>query len=284
MPAPAPGLARLPRHRASVTATLWGDGFAHDTLQDLWAVRDWSLCCPDEYIFMFPRLIPRTGELPPVLRDHLTNGVAARAWRLSRLDDHDAPVPLRSRLPVAGDGAEHHRDWFADDGALTCLLRRMGLLHTAPGRVQGERRLLATLDLLLADIQAARRPPWDETNEVLLAFGAGIHPGYLWPEATAQPARGLVAGWLGHLDRGRSALMPMAVAEYLLDAFAPDASPDPGMAVIADHVTEIALLRKAARRRAAGHDPEVRLHSGALPPRTTSPGGVGTGYPLGARA
>ena len=167
---------------------------------------------------------------------------------------------------------------------MTCLLRRLGLLHTAPGRVQGERRLLGALDLLLADVQAGRRPAWDEASEVLLAFGAGIHPGYLWPEATACPARGLAAGWLGHLDRGRSALMPSAVAEYLLDAFGPGASPDHGMAAISGDSADVALLLRAARRRLAGQNPSVRLPSGAVPAMDVFPGRAGPVQALEGRA
>lgn len=267
---------------AAAASTPWGDGFAHDTLRDLWTVRDWSLVSPDEYVFLFPRLIPSGGKLPPVLLDHLADCVAARAWRLSRFDGRAAPVPLRSRLPE--HGADRHRGWFADAGALTCLLRRLGLLHTAPGRVQGERRLLAALDLVLADVQAGRRPAWDGTSEVFLAFGAGIHPGYLWPEATANPCRGLAAGWLGHLDRGRSALMPMAVAEYLLDALALEASFDPEMVAVAGDPGDVAILRRAARRRAAGHDSAVRLSSGSVPPGPMGAGRIGASPALGIRA
>ena len=278
MAMPAHGAARL-RQRA---ATLWGDGFVDDTLQVLWAVRDWSLCTPDEYVLLFPRLIPQDGKFPAVLRAQLESCVAARAWQLSRLVGGDGLPPIRSRLPE--HGAAYHRDWFVDDDALTCWLRSLGLLHTAPERVQAERRVLASLDLVLFDIQAGRRPAWDEGSEILLAFGAGIHPGYLWPEATVSPARGITAGWLGHLDRGRRALMPTAVADYLLDAFDSDASPDSGMAAISGGPAGLALLLRTARRRLAGQNPPVRMPKGTVSQKVPRFGRMGPAHPMGADA
>ena len=240
-------------------ATLWGDGFAGDGLYDLWTTRDWSLCSPDEYILLFPRLVPRTGEFPPVLRDHLEGCVAARAWRLARLEDGCVPPRLRSRMPVSESGAARHRAWFADDGAVTCLLRRIGLLRTAPERVQAERDLLVFLDGVLADVQANRVPDWDERSEALLAFGAGIHPAYLWPQAAVSPARGIAAGWLGHLDRGRTALMPMVVAEVVLDSFGGGASIDRQLTALAGSSADLDVVRRAALRRWSGQDTTVRL-------------------------
>ena len=238
-------------------ATLWGDGFAGDGLVDLWAVRDWSVCSPDEYILLFPRLVPRASEVPPALRAHLEDCVTARAWRLASLESRPTPPRLRSRLPDPESGADRHRDWFADDDAVTCLLRRIGLLRTAPERVESERASLTFLDGLLSEVQENRVPAWDEGSEALLAFGAGIHPAYLWPQATVSAARGVAAGWLGHLDRGRTALMPMVVAEYVLDALG--ATVDRQLAGLAGGAANLDLLRRAARRRWTGLDAKVRL-------------------------
>ena len=247
--------------------TLWGDGFAGDGLRELWAVKDWSLCSPDEYILLFPRLIPQAGEFPAVLRAHLEGCIAARAWRLSKLDRTGAGVRPRSCLPDLEDGAARHRAWFADDDAVTCPLRRAGLLHAAPGmapgmapdRVEAERRLLAFLDGLLVDVQAERVPAWDGDAEALLAFAAGIHPAYLWPQAAVSQARGIAAGWLGHLDRGRAALMPLVVAEYLLDAFVDGPASDRKLVALAGGRANLDHLRRAAHRRWSGRDDPIRL-------------------------
>ncbi len=241
------------------STTLWGDGFDGDTLHDLWAVRDWSLCSSDEYILLFPRLVSRAGEFPPALRVHLESCISARAWRLARLEARGTPVPVRSHLPDRDKDAARHRDWFADDDAVTCLLRRIGFLRTAPGRVDAERQLLIFLDGLLFEIQRHRKPAWNACSEALLAFGAGIHPGYLWPEATVSPIRGAVAGWLGHLDRARTALMPLSVAEYVIDALHGGMSSDRQLVELSGGIGSVALLRRAAFRRFAGGDPSIRL-------------------------
>lgn len=247
----------MPDHPRPAAAALWGDGFSGDGLRDLWAVRHWDGCAPDEYILLFPRLVGRAGVLPPVLRARLEACVAVRAWRLGRLEGSGPPL-LRSRPRPLDEPARHHGDWFADDGAVTCLLRRLGLLRTAPERLAAERATLAGLDALLADLDAGRVPGFDEERAALLAFGAGIHPAYLWPEAAAAPARGVVAGWLGHLDRGRTALMPMMVAEYVLEVLGTGGA-DPRLLALAGGTANLATLTRAARRRVAGHDPAVRL-------------------------
>ena len=238
-------------------ATLWGDGFAEDDVFDLWTARDWSLCSSDEYVLLFPRLIPQAGEFPAALRRHLENCIVARAWRLEAIGGcrHQS---LLSRLPVRGDGAARHDDFFAADDAVTRVLRRIGLLRAAPGRVAAERDILGFLDALLAEVQAHRVPAWSDTAEALLAFGAGIHPAYLWPQATVSQARGVAAGWLGHLDRGRAALMPLVVAEYVLDALGDGASPDRQLVALAG-AANLELLRRAALRRWSGRDAPVRL-------------------------
>ena len=278
MPTPRPGPAPLAGRSIPAAATLWGDGFADDRLRDLWAVRDWDHCAPDEYVLLFPRLIPRAGEVPAILRAHLEACVAVRAWRIARLDGRGVVPALRSHLPALVDAAQRHGDWFADDNAVTCLLRRLGLLRTSPERVEAERAMLHGLDALLAEIQADRVPVWDEAAGTLLAFGAGIHPAYLWLEAAALPARGVVAGWLGHLDRGRTALMPLVVAEYVLDAFRANAV-EPQLLDLAGGGANLSTLLRAARRRVAGHDPAVRLA-----PDTTTLADVFAGRARGALA
>ena len=255
---PRQGPAASPGEPRPAAAALWGDGFADDRLRDLWAVRDWDRCSPDEYVLLFPRLIPRAGEVPVAIRAHLEACVAVRAWRLAGMDGRSGMPALRSRLPGLADAPRRHGDWFADDNAVTSLLRRLGLLRTSPERVEAERAILHGLDALLADIQTDRVPAWDEAAGTLLAFGAGIHPAYLWLEAAAAPARGVAVGWLGHLDRGRTALMPLVVAEYVLDACRPGAA-ERQILGLAGCGANLATLLRAARRRIAGHDPAIRL-------------------------
>ncbi len=156
-----------------------------------------------------------------------------------------------------------HRAWFADDGAVACLLRQMGLLRTSPERLASERRLRALLDDTLRQIQRGLIPAWTEDRDAWFAFGSGIHPAYLWPESAIAPARGCTAAWLGHLDRGRTALMPEAVAEYLLDAVLDGSrAGDRSLTAMVGSVEDARRLRRAATKRLAGGDPAVTLARG----------------------
>lgn len=245
------------------SAMLWGDGFADDTLDDLWAVSDWDACSSDEYIFRLPRLEGRTGQLPPALRTSLEQCVATRARRAARSDPEHSAASLRSRLPDSAFHVRHDGDWFAPDDVVSTWSRRVGLIRPSAHRSAIDRLLLRFLDGVLFDVQRGGVPSWDETAEVLVAFGAGFHPAFLWPPASSASAKGIVAGWLGHLDRGRSALMPAVVAEYLLDLCAVgDASTDPVLALIGGGIA-LGRLQRMAAHRLAGYNPAVRLTLGS---------------------
>ncbi len=243
-------------------AGLWGDGFADDGFMAARAMARWEDCSPDEYVLLFPKLLPADGRLPAALRAHLEACVAVRAWRLARLDPATSAPHLRARAPAVA-AADLHGAWFADDGAVTCLMRRVGLLHTSPQRVAAERDLLALLDGVLDAVQRGLCPAWSEDREAWLAFGSGFHPAYLWPESAIAPARGCAAAWLGHLDRGRTALLPEAVAEYLVDAVLDPSRPrDRALAAMVATPGNARRLRAAAAARLAGRDPAVRFGPG----------------------
>lgn len=238
-------------------AAIWGDGFAGDGFPAVCSMTEWDGCSPDEYAILFPRLLPTDGRLPAPLRRHLE---ACVAWRASRLAPALPGFAIRSRVPAAVDGP---RDGSADDGAVTWLLRRMGMLRTSPERVAAERRLLALLDALLDDVQRGVAPAWSEDREAWFAFGSGIHPAYLWAESAGSPDRGCAAAWLGHLDRGRTALMPPAVADYLTDAVLHPSHPrDRVLAAMVGASGDARRLRRAAALRLAGRDPAVAFGRG----------------------
>ncbi len=88
------------------------------------------------------------------------------------------------------------------------------------------------------------------------AFLTGLHPAYVWPEAECLPAWGATAAWLGELTRRGRAIMPLDVAEYLLDVLA---LRDKGVVVADDTLAELmpdsrlaSALLFAARRRLVG--------------------------------
>ncbi len=244
------------RPRRITAPGLWGDGFAGDDFAASRAVATWDDCSSDEYAMLYPRLVPSDGRVAPALLAHLEVCVAVRAWRLTRLDTAKPAMELRSR--VSADAAREHGTWFAGNGALACLLRQMGLLRISPERLASERRLLALLDDTLSQIQRGLLPAWTEDRDAWFAFGSGIQPAYLWPESAITPARGCTAAWLGHLDRGRTALMPEVVADYLLDCVLDGTrTHDRSLTAMVGGVEDARRLHRAATRRLAGCDPAV---------------------------
>ena len=249
------------RPRPVVMARLWGDGFADDGFAATVSTVTWDACSSDEFAILYPSLVPVDGCVAPALLAHLESCVAVRASRVTRLDPAMTAPDLRSL--VTTETAERRRAWFSDDGAIACLLRQMGLLRTSPERLVSERRLLALLDDTLFQVQRGLIPAWTEDRDVWFAFGSGIHPAYLWPESAIVPARGCTAAWLGHLDRGRAALMPEAVADYLLDAVLDvSRAADRSLAAMVGSVENSRRLRRAATKRLAGGNPVVTLTRG----------------------
>ncbi len=228
-----PGLLSAIRARPArpPVATLWGEGFAADGLGALAAVRDWDLCTPDEFVFPFPLLIAGDGVLPAVLLAHLEAAVAARR-----------PSAARRAGPA---------------------------LSKTPEETARERMIDATLSAILLDARRGRRPARQEGSDAVLAFGAGLHPAYLWAETLLAPERGIAAGWLGHLDRGRPALMPPVVAEYVSDALGGDGGPvkDALLRELVGCKRRMDQVRQTARRRLRGLDPVLRFGPRRSAPR-----------------
>ena len=241
-------------------ARLWGDGFADDGPAALASMLSWNACSPDEYAMLFPRLLLLDGCLPAAPLTHLTACVAARTARLARFDSVPAAF---SPAVEAKPSSTLERAWFTGEGTIVGLLRVAGLLRTSAQRVAAERRLLVLLECLLGDLQRGLSPAWSEDREAWFAFGSGIHSAYLWPESAVSPTRCLTAAWLGHLDRGRTALMPMAVADYLLDAVLdPVKETDRPLVAMIPTREDAMHLRQASAARLAGCDPAVRLGRG----------------------
>jgi hypothetical protein len=42
----------------------WGDGFADDSWEAVAQVRDWSVLAPEEYVRLFPSLVPQVAQIP----------------------------------------------------------------------------------------------------------------------------------------------------------------------------------------------------------------------------
>ena len=263
----AQGSASSQHRRAS---PVWGDGFVDDDPLGLGSPRDWASCTDDELILFHPRLVAAGAPLAPRLRTHLELCVGVRALRLASTD-RSRPVPqLNSSFPDPVAAAPWMASWFTDGSAVVRAFKRIGLLGVAPAQLATERALLIYLDGVLASVQRQDVPKSCDTSNHLLAFGAGIHPAYLWPDAAISYARGVTAGWLGHLHRGRAALMPAVVAEYVLDCLDQGGSFDVRLAELVGGANNLRRLQRAATRRRDGENPIVRLAPGPFRPARTS--------------
>ena len=250
------------RHRR--TSTLWGDGFVDDDPLGFGSARDWAGCTTDEFILFHPRLVSSGAPLAPRLQRHLELCVGVRALRLTSTEC-SRPMPgLVSSFSDPVAAASRLDEWFSDGSTLERALKRLGLVRVSPAQLAAERAQLIFLDGLLASVQRHQMPEPCAKSECLLAFGAGIHPAYLWPEAAISYARGVTAGWLGHLDRGRAALMPAVVAEYVLDCLDQGGSFDLRLAELVGNTDNLRRVHRAATRRRSGENPIVRLAPGAF--------------------
>jgi hypothetical protein len=226
-------------------ATPWGDGIDAVNLSEFAKVVDLQQCSPDEYIRIFPRCARAPGgALPLALRFHLANCVAARAARLGAA----APqLKSLSATDVKRISATQFGDWFGDG-------------------VRGERAKAIESDMLLF----ADELLWRAQNNTIGRFGerkaastgfvTGIHPFYFWPEALPMHERFAAIGWLGYLNRGRRAYMPIDIAEYFLDIIQSDAADqlivnDASAAFFLGHPAAVAEIYRVAALRAR----EVRV-------------------------
>ena len=89
---------------------------------------------------------------------------------------------------------------------------------------------------------------------VLGAFHSGFNPAYLYPHLVLYHQLFTVAGWIGWLHRGRRAVLPPFIAEYVVDLLqargtssAPDLASDVLIYYIDQAIGSKALLRAAYR-------------------------------------
>ncbi len=240
----------------------WGDGFNEDGWREIVGVCSWETCVTDEYIRLFPRLIPQGGLTPGPLLDHLQQCIIARAWQLHV--SGSLPVTLRSVTPdqIVKTGQEAFDSWF--DGPT--WLERLVLQIRLPSR--GFRSLEHSSDLLFLDgvLSESRAGPPSEIGESAMtrfASLSGIHPAYFWKSGLLSHQRETAAAWLGILKRGRAALIPLDVAEYLLSVVGEG---DDGQLIVSDQAISMLLrgaisveqIWEASCAKVAGEKPLVR--------------------------
>lgn len=158
--------------------SIWGDGFADDGWSSLVRVRAWSDVSLDECVRLFPRLVRQCEE--QVVADLV---VSALNDAISR---------------VSGCGSVR---WKRSSAAALQMNSALGV----------------SLSAVLDQVRSGEARPPSPGLSAAFAFGTAVHPAYMWPTEALAAERGTFLAWLGVLNRGRAALMPIEVAEYLSD-------------------------------------------------------------------
>jgi hypothetical protein len=208
-------------HAATSASGLWGDGFEHDGFSEILAVDDWRSCAADEYIRVFPRLIS-PGRLPDCLNRHIKEFLAVWLWRCFQDKARDAPVRLRSIDASAATtvGRCKQGAWFPQQPHWRQVVLREARAG-GPASLDVHAALIA-IDELLCALDAGDRPAYDVGQAARFAFWTGVHPVYVWPQALLSHQLFTTIGWLGHCARGRCAVLPPDIAEFLLDSIVKD--------------------------------------------------------------
>jgi hypothetical protein len=213
----------MPFFARSPNSLPWGDGFELDGWRDFASTTSWELCSTDEFLRVFPRLIPSCNSVPICIVAHLEECLAVLTWRMSRRGTTTQPIKEGSATPQESNISGQLREpyWFPDAPAWM----RIFVSRTEPS-IAGEREAEAALyiDRLLAELRTGTLPPFREDGSARFAYWTGVHPVYLWPEALVSHELFTAIGWLGYSIRGRGAMLPRDIAEYFCQVLVRDGS------------------------------------------------------------
>ena len=212
----------------------WGEELLDQSLDSLWHRAEWTTILPDELVFLMPVLIseraPNGNERGPIpfLEQRFATLIHTTTLRLgttagsphidqlalerirasgaieSYLARQTTAQPYRCIEP--GDtfffGRLQQRDleaWVYDLCVLACVDR---MLHDAVSAHLGPAPLLAEPDLC---------------DALVASIHTRLNAGYVYPSYAYAHELLMTGAWLGVLLAGRSAYMPPAVANVLLD-------------------------------------------------------------------
>lgn len=233
----------------------WGDGLAEQSLADWWYPATWDNVAPDELVVVNPSLAARSSSVGSG-PEALLRGVLVHRLTYARQIFSDPALAFRTR---ALDAARLNDAELAEAPPSRSDPYLRWLAHG-----QRANRASRQLDFELAVIRSIARlreaaTPDAAEKEIDLpeAVTASLHSGANAANITSAVgfAHELLAAatWLGHLLRGRAALMPAFIADTLLDWLPQGSAADPCTAILQTHaeiaVGERALLRCAERVR-----------------------------------
>ena len=273
----------------------WGDGLELCSLDVLWYPCTWDTVSTDELLLLLPSLAcdERSARLHARPATHLYDALCAKLFFISvQFFDDEGAVQAVDRVLTASLAApadlhtKIHRgsairdDWFCEKPFNLTSIDRFPL----PAKCDAH--ALLTLELLgiraLAALLIAAHEPLASSDSlrndrrlnfgtdglwqvVLGAFHSGFNPAYLRPRLVLYHQLFTVAGWIGWLHRGRRAVMPPFIAEYVVDLLearrtssAADLASDLLIYYIDQAIGSKALLRAAYRVLADGRPVTVR--------------------------
>lgn len=250
----------------------WGLDIADDAEELLALARSWSDVDVDELAYLLPSLIDeprRIGDRAALDPTRLTEETLwHRAAMVARLaanggvscgNSAGAPQML-AMLTECGLLSEE-----AAAGALRHLYHD-GMFHDAPiplsgtASVMDRGTLVEELSILTTLAAAASRPapatrdvPATLSDAVVVSVHTRMNGAYVFPEYEFAHELLTSAAWAGHVLRGRTALMPATVAEYILGcSFGPALShgsaADASFVWYAERAAGITPLERTARR------------------------------------
>jgi hypothetical protein len=237
--------------------SLWGDGFASDRFASLARLRDWRLCSDDELVFLFPCLARGSAPVPERLHDWV------KACAAANRGVEMAPGFSKGSF-VANAGAStrklHVSSWLEQVSAFLGVSRKSDRPIPPPAGA------IPLCEDVLKHLDANEPYAFDENDSALFAFFSGLHPAYVGAVNPIYYERDTAAGWLGHINRGRPALVPSMLADYLIDITVETRSHsivarDPVLAALVPLGFDWGKVRRGAERRRLGKDTVLRLRA-----------------------
>jgi hypothetical protein len=237
--------------RATPPLGVWGDGIVDQSLSTLWYHCNWDTVSEDELAFLIPSLAStdwqddgthltgpsmflrralcaRVHRAVLVLSSTATNQVnsskevldgIAKTGVISTLDPYTAWI----------EGVRISRNLYSDSPDSRRLLSKLNN-RSGPrasdqhGLWTRELALLSCLDRLLRDSSLRIDPSCQGqihslnlADKLVATIYASFNAAYVYRELESMHEMFTAGAWIGYLVRGRSALMPPVVAEFLID-------------------------------------------------------------------
>lgn len=252
----------------------WGEGLIDQTVSDWWYPVTWDTVAPDELVVLNPSLAAQPLCTDKGAEQFLRRALSRRL--ASSVRAFNASVPefhlLAARAAMRDASAIEVDPVAATEGAASNPYFRW-LDESQKRSTKASARELAAFELAairsIALLCSAANPSEDKcfdgidlSQTLVASIHSGLNGAYVCPSLAFAHELLAVGTWLGHVLRGRPALMPSFIADACSDWLSPRASSDQCTAILQMHA-EIAvgqheLLKTARRVQAKGYPVKVQ--------------------------